>query len=251
VSTQLDRAYRRQRLQVSAGAAAGAERLLAVASPQDQQAFVERVIPVVQAGQTQTVRLVDAYLAAKTLHATGDGSVRGLDPDNYSTSRLRGLDARLVYSRPFGALGSGLSRGLDFPAARLLALAALHKLVLTDMQLAQTYAARDWMEQEEAIVGWARETAGGCALCVVASTRVYSTGDLMPIHEGCRCDVVPVYGERTVSRTDEPISKDSAENDLSADTLSRLGDQGLALPDELKARHDSELGSRLVSGAWA
>lgn len=37
--------------------------------------------------------------------------------------------------------------------------------------------------------------AGTCGLCVVASDHLYKRGDLMPIHDYCHCEPVPVVGE--------------------------------------------------------
>lgn len=35
---------------------------------------------------------------------------------------------------------------------------------------------------------------GPCGLCVVAADRIYSTEDLLPLHNRCVCEVLPVYG---------------------------------------------------------
>jgi len=51
------------------------------------------------------------------------------------------------------------------------------------------------------ITGWRRvihpelSLGGTCGLCVAATTRVYTTGNLQPIHEGCHCGVLPIVGE--------------------------------------------------------
>jgi hypothetical protein len=36
---------------------------------------------------------------------------------------------------------------------------------------------------------------GTCGLCVAASTRPYTRGDLLPLHSRCKCIVVPIVGE--------------------------------------------------------
>jgi hypothetical protein len=36
---------------------------------------------------------------------------------------------------------------------------------------------------------------GPCGLCVVAADRVYKTEDLLPLHNRCVCEVLPVYGK--------------------------------------------------------
>lgn len=51
------------------------------------------------------------------------------------------------------------------------------------------------------ITGWRRivhpELAedGTCGLCIAAATRIYTTGNLKPIHDGCHCGVMPIIGE--------------------------------------------------------
>lgn len=253
--SQLDGVYRSQRLRLSATVAAQAARIWATSEPRDKDAFVERTVPVVEAGQSRAVRLVDAYMATKMIGATGDGAVKGLDESAYTVERLRGVPADEVYRRPFAAMAVALASGAKFAAARTAGMAALEKLVTTDLQLAQTHSSRDWMSDEPGIVGYRRVTAGGCGLCLAASTQRYHVADLMPIHEHCRCGVDPIFGDRPVGRVLDPetwsVVKDAAEGDLSAKSLSRLRAENLDLPDVLRVRRDAELGLRLVDEKWA
>ena len=48
---------------------------------------------------------------------------------------------------------------------------------------------------------------GTCGLCAVASTRVYSTRSLMPLHSNCKCGVAPIT-------TVNDVGKDISEADL-------------------------------------
>lgn len=41
-----------------------------------------------------------------------------------------------------------------------------------------------------------RSRTGTCGLCVVAATRVYKKDVLLPLHDGCKCTVLPILGER-------------------------------------------------------
>lgn len=36
---------------------------------------------------------------------------------------------------------------------------------------------------------------GTCGLCLAASTRVYTINNLLPIHNGCNCETLPVFGK--------------------------------------------------------
>lgn len=219
----VDGVYRSQRLRLvntvqAAAAAAWAQGF------HERGPVTEHVLALVHAGQAHVVALVDAYLAAKTGQAIGGGHVKGLNADLYTVARLRGKPAEEVYDRPFGALGGQLAEGAPFEAALQSAQASVSRLVRTDLQLAQTHSARDWMASDERIVGWRRVLSGeGCELCEAASTRTYRTQDLMPIHEHCSCGVEPVYGI-------EPVA--------SVGTTVRVED-------------DPELGPRLVADSWS
>ena len=68
----------------------------------------------------------------------------------------------------------------------------------TDVTLAVRAQYQKTMSAQGAL-GWRRilhpelSQTGPCALCVVAADRVYRTEDLLPIHNRCCCEVLPVY----------------------------------------------------------
>lgn len=211
-ATPLDHAYRSQRIRIVNTVRAQTKRLWAVSSTQQQQQFVGQAVPVVAAGQAAVVTLVDGYLAAKAQAETGEGAVQGLDPAGYTTGMLRGAPAAEVYARPFGVLGAAIAGGAEFSAAKASGGDYLDKLVSTDLQLAQTHSARDWMSNEPRVTGWQRVTSGGCDFCQQAASRTYRTRDLMPIHEHCHCSVVPVFGDVEP----EPIGDVEHDHELGA-----------------------------------
>lgn len=199
--TPLDVAYQTHRLRLASTVAASAAAQWAATRANRPQS-IQRVVQAVEAGQAHTVRLVDAYMTAKTLQVTGAGVLKGLDPALYTTTSLRGVPATTVYSRPFGALHALTADGAHPADAERAALASLDKLVRTDLQLAQTTAARDWMAAEPTIIGYRRVLSGPgphCALCTAAATRTYRKSDLMPIHEHCTCAVEPLWGTAHVA----------------------------------------------------
>lgn len=216
-AAQLDAGYRSTRLRLRAlvatqVAAGWAQRRT------DRAAAIEQATRLVEAGQAQTVRLVEAYMAAKALYETGQLVRVGLDPTAYTTAALRRLPSVSVYSRPFGAFGAQLNAGASLDEALKSALASVIKLATTDLQLAQTHAARDWMERsgeqltgKVRIVGYRRVLTGPgphCALCEVASTRTYRVSDLLPIHEHCGCTVQPLYGTEPVASVGTTVRVD-------------------------------------------
>ena len=108
--SQLDRAYQAQRLRLRTAVTAATAAVWA-RTYQDRARAVGQTVQIVTAGQRHVVALVDAYMAAKMLQATGGGTVKGLDPALYTIAALRGVPADIVYGRPFGALGAAFSRG--------------------------------------------------------------------------------------------------------------------------------------------
>lgn len=215
----IDGAYRSQRLRLISTVNAATASVWAQGF-RDRDRVIQEVLRIVYAGQAQTVALVDAYMSAKT----GTGA-RGLPPQLYTVPVLRGMPADQVYARPFGALGGQLAQGAKFESAVTSGRDSLSRLVRTDLQLAQTHSARDWMAGEERIVGYRRVLGGAknCELCVSAADRTYRKEDLMPIHEHCSCSVEPVYGT-------EPVA--------SVGTTVRVDD-------------DPELGPRLMADSWS
>lgn len=79
----------------------------------------------------------------------------------------------------------------------------LERMVNDDMGIASRQASQDAMlaAPRGRITGYRRvvhpelsESKTSCGLCVVASTRVYRISELLPIHNLCKCEVVPIIG---------------------------------------------------------
>jgi hypothetical protein len=143
----------------------------------------------VLAGQRAAVASTDAYLAAAASSAMGSPqSVIGLNADRLIGARARnGTSLEHVYARAsYVGRNEGFDRGISY----------LRQQVTTDFQLAHRLAAHAGMSSDTSIIGYRRVTGGGkvCALCIAASTRHYSRGDLQPIHRSCGCTVQPVHG---------------------------------------------------------
>jgi hypothetical protein len=74
----------------------------------------------------------------------------------------------------------------------------ISSIASTDVQLARRNAGFGVRNRNSRIVGFARTLTGAenCALCYVASTQRYTRGDLLPIHPGCDCGEMPIYGNQ-------------------------------------------------------
>lgn len=214
----LNGTYRTQRARLTTAVTTLIAGIWAHMYRQKDQAL-EQILRTVFAGQAQTVALVDAYMAIKT-----GTQPKGLDPSQYTVTAIRGIPAATVYDRAWGALGGQINTGAPFGNAVDSGQASLTRLVRTDLQLSQTYSARDWMTSDPGVTGWRRVTSGTpCDLCAAAADAVYHTSDLMPIHEHCDCTVEPVTGDTSPTTTDATV---------------RVAD-------------DSEIGPRLLAADWA
>lgn len=219
----IDGVFRTERLRVTSRVEAAAAAMFASLF-RDPEEMVGRVVPLVEAGVGRVVSLTDAYMTTKAVDAGVQMTVKGLSAFAYRD--LRSRDAVEVYRRPFGALGGQLEQGAELQAALGSARGALSRLVRTDLQLAQTHAAQEWMTDEPRVVGYERVLGPGdnCPLCVAASTRRYYREDLMPIHERCACTVAPIFGDPGA------LSRPSAA---------------------VRVANDVEIGPRLLDEAWA
>lgn len=224
MSVAIDRTYRSQRLRLSATVQAAALRTWD-GLYRDRERTVAGLVPLIHAGQAATVRLVEAYMIAKARDADEHIRPLNLPAELYTVAVLRGVPAEEVYERPYGALLAMIGRGEEFARSMQAARASVAKLATTDLQLAQTHSARDFMRASQRIVGYRRVLGAGenCSLCRSASTRTYRTEFLAPIHERCGCSVSPVFG-------DEPVA--------SVGTTVKMVD-------------DPELGPRLVADSWS
>jgi len=102
-----------------------------------------------------------------------------------------------VYHRPAVQYRWESSQGRR-ATARESARGRLDALVRDDLAAAQRRVERDTYRACDQVIGWRRivhpelSRGGACGLCVVASDRVYSSGDLMPLHDRCNCLPAPV-----------------------------------------------------------
>lgn len=163
----------------------------------DIDRFVAAVVPVVTGAQRQIAALTDAYLAAVAAEVLGRpaGPV-GVPASVVDSETLRGVAPVEVYRRAGVTVWTALAHGAPIDVAARRGLRRAQSLAATDLQLAKTHAARHVLAQTGDVVGYRRTLTGSrsCGLCVVASTQRYRRGDLMPIHPGCDCGVLPIYG---------------------------------------------------------
>lgn len=128
-----------------------------------------------------------------------DGPVGPVLTDVPNAIRADGIEARMA--RPIVEARSRLADGFGYSEAMRRGSERLSSVVKTDMQLAFTKSAHSKMAGTDGRVYYERvpEGAQTCGLCLIAATRRYNRGDLMPIHAGCDCSVRPTTSDATRS----------------------------------------------------
>ena len=101
--------------------------------------------------------------------------------------------------------GKTMTEAVESGARRISSIAS------TDVQLARRNAGFSARGRNSGIVGYARTLTGAenCALCFVASTQRYTRGELMPIHPGCDCGEMPIYGNQDPGQVIDEIRLDA------------------------------------------
>jgi hypothetical protein len=186
------------------------ERLVAVFrgwwSDAEVEALAQQVSMVVLAGQTAVSRATDAYLARVISDALG----RPVPPVGVpiTPERWRTADPLEVYQRPAADVRRRVAAGEVLGVAEGMAAQRYRSMVSTDLALATTHTSREVYQRRGSLVdGYRRVTrpeasrGGTCGLCVAASDRIYSRGDLMPIHDKCKCQTLPIVSGQDPGRS--------------------------------------------------
>lgn len=223
----------------------------------DVDRIVAQIVPAVQAGQLQLATLTDAYIG-RLAQKSGVAWVPSLDR---SVTGYRGVDSGVVYRRPAVDVYTALADGEGFSRAVEAGRNRLKSIVSTDLQQARNRQANRSVSQS-GFRHYRRVLTGSedCALCAIASTQMYSSDDLMPIHPGCDCGVEPVLDEAGFASTSQATLLDVHDSIAERLGASELGARDLSLgkttssgrkvsdyTDLIVSRNHGELGPTL---AW-
>ncbi|WP_053065410.1 hypothetical protein [Micromonospora sp. RV43] len=176
-------------------------------------------------------------------------------PAPAATPTLRAVDPLAAYSRVAAQYRYRISEGDSEDVARRKALQRAQAMAQTDVALAQRAQEHEVLIQYDPreVIGWRRilrpelSKEGPCGLCIVAADRWYRIEELKPLHDNCKCAVLPIL------RGADPGLK------LNADDLKRLytaaaGGEGRSTAGRRLNRvramitEDGELGPILVNG---
>lgn len=192
----------------------------------DIERFVAAIVPVVTGGQIRIAALTDSYLAAVEAGITGL-PVRpvGVPSSLVNDETIRGVTAADVYRRTGPTVWTALSRGVPLTVAAGYGLTRALSMGATDLQLAKTHASRHVLASKGHVAGYRRVLSGGdtCSYCAGAAGRTYGREDLLPIHPGCSCSVIPVIGSAV------DVSPDVTVDDRGAATVRQHGELGPVL----------------------
>ena len=121
-----------------------------------------------------------------------------------------------VWMRPAETFRYEVSKGLRDNEALLKSLERIETMAHTDVSLAKREEIDAIYRATPKVHGYRRvihpelsEDGTSCGLCVVASNRVYNKGQLLPIHDKCNCETLPIAG-------DNDPGKELNQDDLNA-----------------------------------
>lgn len=156
--------------------------------------FKRDVVDVVRPGQEIVGDLTGGYLdqVLDELEAlTRRGSVILPDP-------VRQVPVREEWERPAKVYRRARLLGLDDLAAQERADQRTRDLARMDLSLAAREGGHQRLVANPRVTGYRRiihpelSQSGVCGLCIVAADRIYKTADLLPLHGGCQCTVLPI-----------------------------------------------------------
>lgn len=168
--------------------------------------------------------------------------------------RLRDVDPKTEWNRP--ARDARVSRllGADEFEANEKALLRAERQARMDAALAMREAEKQRWGVSDEIIGYRRilhpelSKYGVCGLCVVAASRTYQKEKLKPLHNLCRCTVLPVLkrGDLTIDPGQDMNRKDL---DAFYEAAGGTGRQGLQRVVVKELAH-GELGPILVDNKY-
>lgn len=159
-----------------------------------RRAMTEQIADEILAGVRQAVRVELGQLAEQPSTELEPSPQWGLEDGREA------LDPAEPYGRVADGyrwattmLGDSPDKAQQKAAVRIAAVAETDVTLAVRAQYQKTMGA-------QGATGWRRilhpelSENGPCGLCVVAADRIYKSEDLLPIHNRCVCEVLPVYG---------------------------------------------------------
>ncbi|WP_162139308.1 hypothetical protein [Mycobacterium canetti] len=161
--------------------------------------------------------------------------------DTGKSARVSAADmsTRSIFQRPAALFRYLISAGE--PYADTQAIARINTLVDDNLMLAQRLAQQEVLakavdlddnrrgrQQAPKIIGYRRvihpelSLGGTCGMCIAASDRVYRVGELMPLHNLCRCTVAAVTEEHDPADDLNAVDLRQLYKDAGGNTVAHL-----------------------------
>ena len=230
--------------------------------------YVAQLNPVLGGAKQQASRATVAFYE-NIAKLTGQPFNRPvIAASDLATKTLRNnITSETLFTRPFVDMRRALSSGSSMTTAIEAGARRANQLAQTEVQLAKRQVGYKVRQANQNIVGYVRTLTGSenCALCYVASTQRYHKGDLLPIHPGCDCGEMPLYGtddpgqiinQQRLDATHEAVEARFGEFDRSAREIDyrniMVADHGEMGPVLTWKKHNSvklaDLGKPTVAG---
>lgn len=218
----------------------------------DQIADVSaRAGSVVRASAQTAATFSDAYLLRVLRDMLGPGA---------RTSGTLRVDAPLrigvptwgsIYGRVADTVRFEVSKGKTLDDAVQIGLDRADAMVRTDLGLARRTQYQRSLESNPRVIGYRRvihpelSKTGTCGLCIAAADRTYRKSELLPLHDRCKCTVLPV------TSADDPGQRLNASDISYAEAIAAAGGNTARELKEVRVRYDwhGELGPTLTDAS--
>lgn len=141
----------------------------------------------------------DAFLK-EALEAEGKKFPQDVPPARNGSYPRKNILPEDVWERPVSEYRNARNNGDSHQEAMLKTLARVRQLADADVRMANRERAARVYEaaSPQGVIGYRRiihpelSRTGTCGLCLVAADRLYSTKELYPLHDNCKCETLPV-----------------------------------------------------------
>lgn len=183
----------------------------------DIERYLSQIAPALSGIKREAAKSTIAFYKQIALDTGQDFTQPVITASDIATQTLRnGVDTSMVYRRPFVDMRTALSKGKTVGEAIEAGARRANYLASTEVQLARRGAGLKARSANDNIVGYVRTLTGleNCGLCYVASTQRYTRGDLLPIHPGCDCGEMPIYGDQDPGQVINDIRLEAAHENV-------------------------------------
>jgi len=163
--------------------------------------FSAQAAALLRSAQLASGQVTESYLR-QVLEQLGVDDLPGGQLVQLPDSLRQGVPIDEVLLRPAATVRYLRSLGTPPDAAEAAGRARLRGIAETDLELAVRQGAVDIFSRSKQIRGYRRvlrpylSKGGSCGLCIAAADRIYGRSSLMPIHNKCKCSVLPIVGSQ-------------------------------------------------------